>query len=341
MASDRRSFLLTSMWGMACVGCSLSGASPSTVSPDGWNALKKNFFAPDGRIIDTGNGGISHSEGQGYGMVLAAMAGDRTAFDAMSGWTDQVLRRNDVALYSWRFDPALAQPVADPNNATDGDILIAWGLLIADKRWPGSNYGERSARIRRAIRANLVVERQGFSVLLPGLVGFEEAERTTLNPSYYVWPALDAFQSVDGEDDWRGLIDDGESILHQSRFGPLSLTTDWIDLLPEGKIVPAAARPPRFGFDAVRVPLYLVLSGRTALADDCARFWLSYLDAARQLPAWVNVETGETAPYGLSNGGLAVVQRVTGRQITTPDILKSGDYYSVVLAALAGLPKLS
>ena len=31
--------------------------------------------------MDTGNAGISHSEGQGWGLILAAAAGDRPAFD--------------------------------------------------------------------------------------------------------------------------------------------------------------------------------------------------------------------------------------------------------------------
>jgi len=40
--------------------------------------------------------GISHSEGQGYGMLLAVAADDRPTFDLLWGWTRaQLMLRND------------------------------------------------------------------------------------------------------------------------------------------------------------------------------------------------------------------------------------------------------
>ncbi len=36
-----------------------------------WRLFIKRFLASDGRVIDNGNGDISHTEGQGYGMLLA------------------------------------------------------------------------------------------------------------------------------------------------------------------------------------------------------------------------------------------------------------------------------
>jgi endoglucanase len=40
-----------------------------------------------GRVVDTAKGLISHSEGQGYGLLLAVAAGDRSTFDRIWGWT--------------------------------------------------------------------------------------------------------------------------------------------------------------------------------------------------------------------------------------------------------------
>ena len=151
MASDRRSFLCVAAWALATVGCSWPNRAPSAVSSDGWFAFKARFFSDDGRIIDSGNGGISHSEGQGYGMLLAALANDREAFDAMHGWAEASLLRDDTALFSWRYDPTEEHPVSDPNNASDGDILIAWALLIAGKRWEEKAYLSRSQEIREAM----------------------------------------------------------------------------------------------------------------------------------------------------------------------------------------------
>ena len=42
--------------------------------PEAWRAYKAHFVTEAGRVVDTANKGISHSEGQGYGMLLAVAA---------------------------------------------------------------------------------------------------------------------------------------------------------------------------------------------------------------------------------------------------------------------------
>ena len=39
--------------------------------PADWAAYRDRFVLPDGRVVDDANGGISHSESQGYGLLLA------------------------------------------------------------------------------------------------------------------------------------------------------------------------------------------------------------------------------------------------------------------------------
>lgn len=298
--------------------------------------FRRRFVDPSGRIIDTGNGGISHTEGQGYGMLLAEADGDRAGFDLIWDWTRKTLTRPD-GLFSWRYDPKAPQPVGDPNNASDGDILIAWALLRASVRWPKSTYGDASRTIRTALANKLIVEHGGRFVLLPALVGFVTGDRLTLNPCYYVWPALDAFAKADGGK-WRNLVQDGERLMTQARFGAPGLPTDWIDLAANGTISPAAGRPPRFGFDAIRVPLYLAWSKRRAAAQPFAKFWSGYTARKAPIPAWIDVATGETAPFPLSTGGNAVVQLVIpSAPKVTAEALAKEDYYSNVLAALSFL----
>lgn len=289
----------------------------------------------DGRVIDTGNNGISHTESQGYGMVLAEAAGDRETFDSIHSWTERTLARSEDALFSWRYVPTDPNPVADRNNATDGDILIAWALTRAAARWGDRAYKSRAAAIRKSIHEQMVRPMGDHVFLLPGLSGFENDGRLTLNPSYYIWPALSLFQQVDGAKMWGPVIAGGEALLRGARFGPLRLPTDWVDVTAPNDFTPALGRPPLFGFDVIRVPLYLMMDGRMDAARDMSGFWRSYQTRGAAIPATVNVVTGEVAPYALSDGGMAVANRVLG--VPAAPKAPMTDYYSAVLQELCSL----
>ena len=77
-----------------------------------------------GRVIDRPQGMASHSEGQGYGMVLAAEIADgRRPFGRMMDWSEANLAIRPDNLLAWRWQPDVPGRVADPNNASDGDLF--------------------------------------------------------------------------------------------------------------------------------------------------------------------------------------------------------------------------
>lgn len=95
----------------------------------GLESYKARFFKPEGRIVDTGNGGVSHTEGQGFAMLMAVANDDKATFDKLWQWTNRELKNKENGLFYWRYNPAESNPVADKNNAADGDVLIAWRCL--------------------------------------------------------------------------------------------------------------------------------------------------------------------------------------------------------------------
>ena len=106
-------------------------------------------------------------------MLFAEASGDRASFDNLWNWTRDNLQRRDNALFSWRFDPADGNtPVADTNDASDGDILIAWALVRAARRWHEPDYqpGRRSASSRISA-AGCWQPAPRRLVLLPGATG--------------------------------------------------------------------------------------------------------------------------------------------------------------------------
>ena len=155
---------------MLFAGLSLSRAA--SIPTDAWAAYKGAFLDPGGRIIDTGNSNISHSEGQGYGMWLAVLADNLSDFELIWSFTRTELLVRDDGLSAWKWDPRTRPHVTDINNATDGDILIAYALALAAGQWNRQDYAEASAAIASVILKKTVEQRGGTTLLLPAASGF-------------------------------------------------------------------------------------------------------------------------------------------------------------------------
>jgi endo-1,4-beta-D-glucanase Y len=319
----------------------------ATSLADQWVKYRDRFIAADGRVRDTGNQQISHTEGQGSAMLFAQAFDDRATFDRVWRWTQDKLRRPDSALFSWRWDPNdAAHPVSDANNASDGDILIAWSLSLAARSWNDRGYALEARRILADIREKLIDRVDGRLVLKPGTDGFKFDDGSVMvNPSYYIYPAFREFSRLDPSPVWPRLRRDGLSLLARARFGPWGLTTDWVTLTAGGRVSPAANLPPRFGFDAIRIPLYLVWggAGTPQLLASERRYWDAFADAQKPVPAWIDVTNGSVAPFAAPTGFQAIIQLARQRRdpnpAPLPEIGDQDDYYSASLTLLAGLAR--
>jgi endoglucanase len=329
---------------LAAALVALSAVARSDDSPLAaeWVKYRDRFVGDDGRVHDTGNNQVSHTEGQGWAMLFAESFDDRATFDRVWTWTRDKLRRPDSALFAWRWDPNSANPVADTNNATDGDILIAWALARAAKQWNAPEYRKEAHPILVEIRRKLIERMSGGLVLMPGTEGFRDKDgAVTVNPSYYIYPAFEEFSRVDRSPEWTRLRRDGLRLLAKARFGQWGLTPDWVTVGRKGAVEPAANLPPRFGFDAIRIPLYLIWGSEATVSRLAAelRFWNDFTD--KPIPAWVDVTDGSLAPFPAPNGFQAVIQLARSwrapKPPPLPEIGDKDDYYSASLILLAGL----
>jgi endo-1,4-beta-D-glucanase Y len=171
-AKTGKSVVVTAMLTLA-LSLLLNACSERWAPTAQWQEYLDRYYR-QGRIVDTDNGGVSHSEGQGYGMLLAAHFGDRQRFAALWRWTRDTLGRDD-GLFSWRYSPCIssdARCIDDPNNASDGDLLIAWALLRAAKVFDEPRYQSAARGITVAIRDELLVRDHGYLFVLPGRQGF-------------------------------------------------------------------------------------------------------------------------------------------------------------------------
>lgn len=333
--ANRRSLLavLPALFAMPAVA-----AEPT----DEWRLFRSRFLTPEGRLIDTANGNVSHSEGQGWGLMFAAAFDDRPAFDLILSWTQRVLKRRTDHLHAWRFRPGATPAVADPNNATDGDLYIALGLLMAHARWRNAAHRDLAIAIGRDLLRHALRQRDGISFLLPGVTGFESAAGIVLNPSYVALPAYAALGRAMPGERWNRIAQDGVELLKRARFGVWGLSPDWV-LLPPSADAPLAlptAWPPRFSFDAVRVPLMLAWAGQVAHPAllGAQAFWSDPRWTAP--PAWVDLVTGSTADFAASPGVQAIAAFAAARTagsgavVALPSVNASRDYYSASLTLL-------
>jgi endoglucanase len=338
------------MMGIKRLGCCLfltlltaCGADkPAAMTDSGWKQYSSNFITSDGAVRDTGNNGISHSEGQGYAMLMAVAYGDEKAFRTLWQWTRSHLQIRDDYLFAWSWNPK--DGVKDKNNASDGDLLIAWALYRAGRLWDDKEYTSLARNIVADIRRLLVKSVGDETILLPGLDGFQADDIWQLNPAYWVYPALEEIATATADPTWRALIASGKHLTAQASQGSWALPPDWIDYQPGKTPVVSATRPPRFGYEAVRVPLYMIWAGDydESVVSNSARFW-DTTSRTSFIPAWVDVLNGDRAEYEAPTGFKAVWkltetalgQAGTADQAFIHADIKGQDYYSASLTMLS------
>jgi endoglucanase len=337
----RRSFAVlaaTAVWGATRTSSHAElGLSYPAPSPGEWALFRERFLLPNGRVVDTANGNSSHSEGQGWALLMAEAHDDRATFDRVLLWTRRELKRPYDSLHAWRWMPNRPMAVEDGNNASDGDIFIAWALARAARRWNRPELQEISTAICADLVRLCVRNVAGRTVLLPAAAGFERRDHVVVNPSYYVFPALADLAATAGGP-WMDIYRDGLLLLQEARFGRWGLPPDWVQLARQGgRPSPASGWPPRFSYDAMRVPLYLAWGGLASepAARAAVAFWtrggMSYQ------PAWTEFPGDKLASYSLgpAHRAIAALAQSPVGPVALPSVRDAQDYYSAALTVLS------
>ncbi len=331
-----------------------------------WWRYKARFISQDGRVIDTGNGNVSHSEGQGYAMLLAVAYGDRWTFDRLWTWTRTHLQtRPNDKLLSWLWKPSNHDgggAVADVNNASDAEVLVAWALLRASKRWNHYEYQQAAAEMLADLRRLAVRNSSQGPYLRPGLEGFEQPDGVVLNLSYSVFPALMQFEESFPGSGWGALSASGLQKVGQARFGRWNLPPDWVlceglrppaapvaPAAPDQAPVPMVFRlpktfPPDFGYNAIRIPLHIAWENpKSPLLKPFAEFWREFGDVSK-IPSKVNLETNAFDPDPAMPGLVTLARFIlaceSGNRLTVrdlPPVMSDEPYYSASLKLLTKL----
>jgi len=271
-----------------------------------WKDYQANFISKDGRIYDIFHDNISHSEGQGYGMLLALAFEDKNAFERIWRWTRNNIGVREDQLFAWKWGKRDdgKWTVIDSNNATDGDILIAYALIKAGQKWNEDKYSKRGREIIREIRKKMAFTWQGYSLLLPGEKGFKQESDFIINPSYTIPSAFRLFGDHDDKKFWGEIYSNSLSILKRSESGEMSLPPDWARL-SGSKVSPAYDKSPYYGYGAVRTFLYLFGEPKIYYPEGLEKL-LALYEKLGYFPLWVDLERESISLEEASAGFYAI-----------------------------------
>lgn len=313
----------------------MTGCTATKAPDEEWTQFRLNFILPEGRLVDRGREGTSHSEGQGVALLLAVHYDDPASFASIWRWTRSHLQTRPDKLLAWSWSPQSG--VTDANNATDGDLLVAWALARAGKRWQNPAYLTAGKAIARDIRKSLLRRDTRGIVLLPGIEGFEKPYGLVVNLSYWVFPALRELDVIDPAPEWEAVRNTGIDLLREARFGRWSLPADWIAL--SETLAPAPDFPPRFSYDAVRIPLYLLWARLDSpqILKPFKSYW-THFSGAGFIPAWTNLNDDSIDSYD-ADAGIRAIARLTLaapelNNVSLPEQAPDAGYYASALLLL-------
>jgi len=257
----------------ACAGQEGDAGDADAVATSGWplwEAYKARFVEADGRVVDPA-AGHSTSEGQAYGLFHALVARDRAAFETILAWADRNLAsgRLGEALPAWRWVlDAGGGRVADPNAASDADLIIAYALAQGARIFGEPRWGDLAKKLLATIAAREVRSIPGLgAMLMPAPYGFDTTPGVwRLNPSYQPITMLRWAARFDPKGPWAAVL--AGSLRLADGVTPRGFYPDWAAWSGADNVfVPDPEHGGKGSYDAIRAYLWPALMS----PDDPAR----------------------------------------------------------------------
>ena len=220
------------------------------------------FFEEEGSKMQ------SVSEGQGYGMIIVTMMAGadpnaQTIFNQLFNYVTAHPSNRETTLMAWsqRRD----SNDKDPTSATDGDMDIAYALLLADKQWGSGgryNYSDSAKRMIRDIMKD-EINPESFSILLSDAVKPDSKDYYDMRSSDFMPLQCKSFGEATGDVKWKKVIDANYSLfshLQKTYSEDAGLVPDFITgINRQAKPAKAGYLESRYdgcyNYNACRVPL--------------------------------------------------------------------------------------
>jgi len=202
---------------------------------------------------------ISVSEGHGYGMLLTAFfAGHdpeaQESFDQLFAFFRAHQSHFTPSLMSWQQFRGCVDKAGDNDSASDGDLDIAYALLLADKQWGSTgaiDYHTEALKVIAAIKAGEV------NLSIPSLKAGDWAREdmaqvSDMRVSDFMPGHLRVFGQASGDAIWGSMLDKSYGLVAhlQTRFSPeTGLLPDFVEHLNQPSPTPAKRKYMESAFD--------------------------------------------------------------------------------------------
>lgn len=258
------------------------------------------------------------TEAMGYGMMITAyMAGydasAKTNFDKLWAYCKAHRSSLNTNFIAWRQDASCVTGSSDDNSATDGDIDIAYALLLADKQWGSAGTTNYLQEAKTIISALISAAKSGCVnnstwVLKLGdwataweNDGTSGAYANHTRPSDFITYAFTAFNSTTGNSNWANVNTkcyDIISHMQTSHSSSTGLVPDFVVNAQNNNGDPAAANflesseDGKYGPNACRVPWRLALDymlngeAKAKTALDKINTWLKTASGGSASQIW-------------------------------------------------------
>lgn len=234
------------------------------------SSLPGGYYVKGGVTGPTeGYNALGSSEGQGYGMIITVlMAGHdpnaQTIYDGLFKTARAYHSKRNANLMGWIVaDAAGAQ--GHYSSATDGDMDIAYSLILADRQWGSSgtiNYlAEAQNMITNGIKASNVTTGNRLN-----LGDWDSKTALNTRPSDWMLGHMRAFYAVTGDQTWLNVINNLYTVYSDFSSSYSSTTGLISDFVVGNPPQPAPSdylgeflETNEYNYNACRMPLRIVM----------------------------------------------------------------------------------
>jgi endo-1,4-beta-D-glucanase Y len=231
-------------------------------------------------------------------VITALMAGHdpeaRTIFDGMYAFFKEYPTTSHQNLMAWTVNVAggCIVPSGQSDSATDGDLDIAFSLLLAEKQWPGAGYLQKAMAVIADVRSGDMNQTTNEPVLGDWSTPSDPQYNST-RPSDFMLDHFRSFGTATGDAAWTQSADAVYQLIGtlQTGFSPSTgLLPDFV-INTSSSPVPAPAgflegpSDGEYGYNSCRVP-WRIATDYIVSRDARAKA------AVQMINTWIMAQTG-------------------------------------------------